>query len=258
MANKRGQVTLFVILGIVIVALIVLLLAFRKDILPKTGSPENIDATMQSIEKGIRECMADAADEPIRRIGLQGGYLSTPEGSYRRWDDYAISYLCYNQAGKETCTNRFLTIGKMDEQLSEAIKENMGRCLDIKGFGNVGLIKTIEVIPGNEMDVKVAISEDVVNIELNQRVEVKGSGGSKVKDKFEVAIRSPLGELYGVSQDILDSETAFGRFDQLTYMLNKMSRYTIYVEKPYPDKIYQIKLREKDYIFQFAVEGEPS
>ncbi|MDD4878686.1 MAG: hypothetical protein PHO02_06680 [Candidatus Nanoarchaeia archaeon] len=258
MANKRGQVTLFVILGIVIVAIIVLLLAFRKDILPKTGSPENIDATMKGIEKGIRECMAEAADEPITRIGLQGGYLSTPEGSYRRWNDYAVSYLCYNQAGKETCTNRFLTMGKMEEQLSEAITENMGKCMDIDEFASLGLIKTIEVIPGNAMDVTVSIAKDVVNIELNYKVEVKGSSGSKVKDKFEIAIRSPLGELYEVSQDIIDSETTFGRFDQLTYMLNKMSLYTIYVQKPYPDKIYQIKLREKDYMFQFAVEGEPS
>lgn len=258
MANKRGQVTLFVILGIVIVAIIVLLLAFRKDILPKTGSPENIDATMQSIEKGIRQCMADAADEPIKRIGLQGGYLSTPEGSYRRWNDYPISYLCYNLARTESCRNRFLTVGNMEEQLSEAITENMGKCLDIQEFASLGLIKTIDVIPGDKLDVKVSISQDVVNIELNYKVEVKGSSGSKVKDKFEIAIRSPLGDLYEVAQDILDSETTFGRFDQLTYMLNKMSKYTIYVQKPYPDKIYQLKLREKDYIFQFAVEGEPS
>ncbi len=32
MENKKGQVTLFVILGIVIVAVIVLLIAFRRDI----------------------------------------------------------------------------------------------------------------------------------------------------------------------------------------------------------------------------------
>ena len=37
-----------------------------------------------------------------------------------------------------------------------------------------------------------------------------------------------------------------------------MSAYTIQMQKPYPDKIYQIKLREKDYVFQFAVEGESS
>ncbi|MDI6737371.1 MAG: hypothetical protein QME12_02535 [Nanoarchaeota archaeon] len=258
MNTKRGQVTLFVILGIVIVAIIVLLLAFRKDIMPMTGTPENLDKVMRNIDKGIKECMANSADEPIKRIGLQGGYLSTPEGSYRRWNDNAISYLCYNQAGKETCTNRFLTLGNMERQLSEAIKENMGKCFDIEGFADLGLIKTIEVMPVDNMDVKVIITKDIVTVELNAKVEVKGSGGSKVNKKFEVPIRSPLGELYDVSQDILDAETAIGRFDQLTYMLAKMSRYTIYIQKPYPDKIYQIKLREKDYIFQFAVEGEPS
>lgn len=257
MGNKRGQVTLFVILGIVIVALIVLLLAFRKDIMPKTGSLENLEEVMRNIDKGIKGCMAQSAEEPIKRIGLQGGYLSTPEGSYRRWNDYPISYLCYNMANTEACRNRFLTVGNMEEQLAAAIKENMAKCFAVEEFADLGLIKTIEVMPVDNFDVKTTISKDIVTVELNAKVEVKGSGGSKVKDKFEVPIRSPLGELYDVSQDILDAETTLGRFDQLTYMLAKMSRYTIYVQKPYPDKIYQIKLREKDYIFQFAVEGEP-
>jgi hypothetical protein len=39
-------------------------------------------------------------------------------------------------------------------------------------------------------------------------------------------------------------------------MLSKLSRYTIYKNKPYPDVLYQIKLREGDYVFQFAIQGE--
>ena len=258
MENKKGQVTLFVILGIVIVAVIVLLIAFRRDIIPKAGTQENIDAAMNNIDKGIRECLANSADDPLRRMGLQGGYLTTPEGSYRLWDSNPISYLCYNQAGVETCTNRFLTRAKMEEQLAEVIKNNLANCLDIEGFADVGIIKTIKVIPGDKMDLKVEVARESVNLELDYRIEVKGSEASRVKDKFEVVIRSPLGELYDVSQDILDAETTIGRFDLLTYMLQKMSAYTIQMQKPYPDKIYQIKLREKDYVFQFAVEGESS
>jgi len=258
MENKKGQVTLFVILGIVIVAVIVLLIAFRRDIMPKAGTQENIDATMNNIDKGIRECLANSADDPLRRMGLQGGYLATPEGSYRLWDSNPISYLCYNQAGVETCTNRFLTRAKMEEQLAEAIKNNLANCLDIEGFADVGVLSSIKPIYGGDMVLKVEVARESVNLELNYRVEVKGSEASRVKDKFEVVIRSPLGELYDVALDILDAETTIGRFDQLTYMLQKMSAYTIELKKPYPDKIYQIKLREKDYVFQFAVEGESS
>ncbi|MFH1064969.1 MAG: hypothetical protein V1734_00490 [Nanoarchaeota archaeon] len=258
MENKRGQITLFVILGIVIVAVIVLLIAFRRDIIPKAGTQENIDATMKNIEKGIKECLANAADSPIERIGLQGGYLATPEGSYRLWDSNPISYLCYNQAGVETCTNRFLTRAKMENQLAEAIKNNLANCLAIDDFADVGAFSSIKPVYGGDMKLKVEVARESVNLELDYRIEVKGSDASRVKDKFEVVIRSPLGELYDVSQDILDAETTIGRFDQLTYMLQKMSAYTIQLQKPYPDKIYQIKLREKDYVFQFAVEGESS
>ncbi|MBU2637497.1 MAG: hypothetical protein KJ955_00840 [Nanoarchaeota archaeon] len=258
--NKRGQVTMFVILGIIVVALIVLLFAFKDQVIPKTASVENLDATMQNINKHVRDCLAEASDEPIKRIGLQGGYLVTPENSYRRWDDYPISYLCYNQAEKETCTNRFLTKEKMQEQLSEAIKEALGTCLDIEGAAEMGLIKTFTLQRGDTMDVNVEILPEQVNIELKHDVQLKSKKGDVTKKQgvFETTVRSPLGELYEVALDILDAETTMGRFDQLTYMLSKMSRYTIYLNKPYPDKIYVLKLREKDYVFQFAVEGEPS
>lgn len=251
---------MFVILGIIVVALIVLLIAFRKEVIPKAASVENLDATMNNINNHVKDCLAEASDEPIKRIGLQGGYLSTPEGSYRRWNDYPVSYLCYNQAGKEACTNRFLTKEKMQEQLSEAIKEALGRCLDIQGAAKLGIIKTFTLQEGSTMDVNVEILPEQVNLELQHDVQLKSKDGQLTKKQgvFDTTIRSPLGELYEVSQDILDAETTLGRFDQLTYMLAKMSRYTIYLNKPYPDKIYQIKLREKDYIFQFAVEGEPS
>ncbi|HII15678.1 MAG TPA: hypothetical protein HA362_05180 [Nanoarchaeota archaeon] len=258
--SKRGQVTLFVILGIIVVALIVLLISFRREIIPRAATVENLDATMADIEKHISGCLKEAADEPVKRIGLQGGYLSTPEGSYRRWNDYPISFLCYNQAGKDTCTNRFLTKANMEEQLAAAIKENIGKCLDIEGAANIGIIKTFDLVLGNTMDVKATILPDEVKVELDYDVQLKArkSDTQKKQGIFVRAIKAPLGELYDVSQDILDAETVIGRFDQLTYMLAKMSKFTIDVQKPYPDKIYRLKLRENNYIFQFAVEGEPS
>lgn len=258
--DKRGQVTIFVILGIVIVALVVLLLAFKDEVIPKPATIENLDSTMKDIDKHVKECMSEAAEDPIKRIGMQGGYLATPENSYRRWNDYTVSYLCYNLPATELCQNRMLTREKMEEQLAAAIKENMGKCLDIEGAAGGGLFKRFDIVLGNEMTLKVSIERAKVGLELSYEVTLKpkGTGDSRTQKIFVKDINVPLGDLYEVSQDIIDSETSIGRFDQLTYMLSKMSKYTIDVQKPYPDKIYKINLREGSYIFQFAVEGEPS
>ncbi|MBU4352514.1 MAG: hypothetical protein KJ939_05545 [Nanoarchaeota archaeon] len=257
--NKRGQVTVFVILGIVVVALIVLLLAFRKEIIPTSATTENLNGIMDDIRDHISDCIKESAEGPLERIALQGGYLSVPAGSYRLWNDNTVSFLCYNQQNTERCMNRLLTREKMEEELSEAVKQELASCIDVQSFSS-GIIKTFEVVLSQPMKLTTSIMKDQVVFNLNYPVTLKSKSSDNVvtEKEFSVPVEVPLGELYEVALDILDAETSIGRFDTLTYMLAKMSRYTLYLHKPYPDKIYQIQMRDGDYIFQFAVEGEPS
>jgi len=257
--KKRGQVTIFVILGIIIVALVVLFFAFRKQIIPTAATPENLNEILGDIEDHIEDCIQTSAEGPLEQIGLQGGYLSVPPESYRTWNDNKVSYLCYNQIGVERCTNRLLTRAHMEEELSEVIEDDLARCIDVQGFSS-GLFKTFDVVANKPMELSTTITSDQVLFELSYPVTLKSKSTDAVAESktFTVPVEAPLGELYDVALDILDGETSIGMFDTLTYMLVKTSRYTIYLDKPYPDKIYKIKLREGDYIFQFAVEGEPS
>ncbi len=257
--EKRGQITVFVILGIVVVALIVLLFAFRDEIIPTTASTENLNGIMDDIRDRVSECIEESAEGPLEKIALQGGYLSVPAGSYRLWNDNTVSFLCYNMQDKKNCRNRLLTREHMEEELSDAVEQGLASCVDIEDF-SPGLIETYEVMTPEAMEVETTILEDQVLFELDYPITLESTSNDNVvsEDKFSVPVEVPLGELYEVALDILDAETSIGTFDTLTYMLAKMSRYTIYLHKPYPDKIYQIKLREGDYMFQFAVEGEPS
>lgn len=250
--EKKGQITVFVIIGIVIVALIVLLYSFRSQI-PVPFAQANLQDEMQSARAQIQECLKNSAMEPIEKIGLQGGYLSTPPGSYRLFNDSAVSYLCYNQVGKNTCTNRMLTIENMQNELSNAIEEAVPECLEID------ISNSIEFTPPDDYKVTTEIQPSKVIITLNYAVTLVDpkTGDELSEDKFVSALNAPLGDLYNVAMDIVDSEASAGRFDVLSYVLSKMSKYTIYPHKPYPDKIYQIKLREGSYMFQMAIEDEP-
>jgi hypothetical protein len=251
--NKRGQVTIFVILGIVIVATVILLIAFRQDILPAT-SQQGINAQMREAKSIINDCLENEAKGPIEKIGLQGGYLGPGPDTFRLWNDTTISYLCFNQVEKDTCTNRLLTVRKMEEQLSEAIEEGMSRCVDLTD------VRGVDIIANKPYKITARVLPLQVLIDLEYPITVK----SKVSDtqasekKFSCIVDAPLGDLYNAAQDILDQETSIGYFDQLAYMLIKLGKYTVYVEKPYPDKLYRLKFREGSYMFQFAVQGEPS
>jgi hypothetical protein len=257
MDKKRGQVTLFVILGIVIVAIIVLVLSFKSDIIVSGGSKEDLGGVMKGISDQIDKCLKKQADGPIKKIALQGGYLSPSAGTYRLWNDTTISYLCYNMQNSPTCINRLLTVEGMEKQLAKQIEEGLKTCVDIQPKG---LIPTYDIFTPQDYNVTVRILLDAVNINLDYPITLKSKKNKDVvvtKKEFKTQVAVPLGDLVNVVYSIINAETSVGFFDQLTYMLTSKSKYTIYVHKPYPDKIYRLKLREDDFTFQFAVEGEP-
>ncbi|MEA3378464.1 MAG: hypothetical protein U9Q69_02375, partial [Nanoarchaeota archaeon] len=165
MDKKRGQVTIFVILGIVIVALIVLFLAFRKDILPPS-SQSGINSEMRAAKKMIENCLEASADDHIRTIGIQGGYLTPGLDTFRLWNDTKISYLCFNLEGKITCRNRLLTLRSMEEQLSRAIEKDLVTCVDLDE------IRGVEVIANEPFKVTTQILPYQVAIDLNYPVTI--------------------------------------------------------------------------------------
>jgi hypothetical protein len=219
------------------------------------ATQENLQGKMDSIERSIEDCLGKASQAPIYKIAEQGGYLSVIPGSYRLWNDSTISYLCWNMDGTRQCMNRMLTKEHMQNQLNIAIKQEVETCLNVQEEGD--LIQTYNILLPNDFDIETTISADKVLIALDYPVTLQAkSGDSKVTKKdFKKIFSVPLGELYDVSQDIVNAETT-GLFDPLIYMLSKYSRYTVYTQKPYPDTIYQIKLREGTYVFQMAVQGE--
>jgi len=255
--EKRGQVTLFVVLGIVIVVLLVLLLYARQTFLfPAT--PENLNEILDAIEENIIECITDVGDEPIRRVGLQGGYLEPSTDTFRLFNDTQISYLCYDIPRKAECRNRLLLISDMESQLNNALKARVLSCMvDVKSLAKRKPI-TIETPKELELLTKINIRDIDVTVDYPVIIISKKDETTVKRDKFTKTFNYPLGDLYNVMHDIIDSETEQGEFDQLLYMIAKKAEYKIYKNRPYPDKLYALQRSDNSYQFQFFVQGEPS
>ncbi len=253
MMLKRGQATGFVIVGIVIVALVILFLYLRGQLAFGPVTPQALEGRFQSIREHIQDCIKEAGDEPIRRIGLQGGHLQTPGGTFRLQQDVPVSYLCYDIPNDVRCQNRLLTRVEMQHELADAIKLELTRCVDLGKFKKRGY----ELTAGKQ-DLLVDVGEDAVTVTLKQPITLRRDQLNVKEDTFSHTFDYPLGRLYKVSQDILDVETEFGEFDQLSYMLAHKGAYVIEKKKPYPDKLYILKTKDSDYTFQFFVQDEPS
>ncbi len=253
--KKRGQVTIFVILGIVIVIIVALLLYFKTNLFLFNPTAEDLNLRLDEIRQHVINCIAEVSDPPIRQIGLQGGYLSTPADTFRLYNDTTISYLCYSMKDTPRCRNRMLLKSDMEKQLSAAIDFGLQTCVDAQSFKKLG---SFEIITPEDWTVDTRIGSDIVVVTVNYPVRLRStkSAAEVSAQEFSKSFNYPLGYLYDVSQEILDYETEFGEFDQLSYMLAKKGQVRIDKKRPYPDKIYILGKYGNDYVFQFAVQGE--
>src|SRR3989344_2661852 len=81
MGEKRGQLSIYVIIGILILASVLLTLYLKptntlKETITKSTS---IPAEIQDLEANIQGCLEQVTQEAINLISIQGGYLQLEE-----------------------------------------------------------------------------------------------------------------------------------------------------------------------------------
>ncbi|MDP3728186.1 MAG: hypothetical protein Q8R18_01900 [bacterium] len=247
--EKRGQATLFIILGIVLVVLVILyFIGVQQNIIPPLLSGGSSASQMAAVDQHVRECMVEIGGQYVTQIAAQGGYLAPASDTYRLYNDTQVSYLCWNQVGL-FCTNRLLTVSHMEEELTDVIDDALGTCINVYDASD-------DIEAAEDWELSVDIQRDSVDLLLYYPVSIDDGDNVISEDEFSESLDVPLGELYEVSQDIVNDHAVVGDFEQLIYMLSKLSRYTIYKYKPYPDVLYQVKLREDTFVFQFAIQGK--
>ena len=85
MGGKRGQFTIFVVLGIVLIAAFAFML-FARNIVVQTQLQNKADNIINqvlqtsSIEHYVTSCVNRVTDEAVVRLGLQGGVLYDYQG----------------------------------------------------------------------------------------------------------------------------------------------------------------------------------
>ena len=139
MYNKRGQTTIFIIIGILIVAgvLIFFFLSNEKIRNPFVSAEENP-------ERFISICIEKALREKLETIMIQGGYMEnsfnktfkfTKENKYQD-----ISYLCYTQNNYVSCLNQEpnLIFNLQNEVKNESLGDHNSEVVFITKQGIVG------------------------------------------------------------------------------------------------------------------------
>ncbi len=252
--EKRGQVSVFIIIGLVVIIVIALLFFFRSKGLESESKSINIEKRleieMSSIEKEIQECVNKESIAVIKDFVEAGGY----PGNRKTITYHAkpITVLCQNIPGKDNCLQTPLLKTDLQNRINQALEPRIKTCLDLSPFAKKDYTLTL----GNFQST-TEIHDKLIVISVEYPVTVEKQTVKFTKSKFDTKVNYPLGDLIKGVNEILDMEASFGKLDPVSYALLHVNKYLLIVNKPYPDKIYDLSLTKNPSIrMMFAVEGE--
>lgn len=212
--EKRGQVTLFIIIAIIIVILGVLLFLFWDTISLSFGFG------LQDPNQFMEKCIKEDLQKNLEIISTQGGYMSPPH--YFMYRDDMFSYLIY--------TNEYYKLGvvqepflkkHIEEELFASVQEKAMRCFEElkEKYRKAGYS-----VNQGDGEARVELLPKRVILEFNYPLTMtKGEernifGGSSGKT-ISVVLHNNIYELIGIASSIINAEAVYGDAETKYYML---------------------------------------
>jgi hypothetical protein len=244
---KRGQVTIFIILGVLLVfAIVVGLLLFNEKI-------ETSDGVRVNPVPMVRECVQDSIDESIRNIMAGGGLLDF--GHFATYDGEFYNYLCYQSEDSLGCYNNYPALKSLIESNIELdILPAVQLCFDgmREDFEDRGFS-----VGGGAMFYSVSIVRGGVEIDLEKDITIAKDDSSVGFKNFDTGVRSSLYGLIEIARRIVNGESQYCAFDHVEHNF-LYPEYDVKKRAVSSGNIYSVADRGTGEKFKFAVRSCPS
>jgi hypothetical protein len=232
--GKRGQVTIFIIVAIMIVASMAIFFLWVK--------PTYLTSDGTSV--GFEGCVKDATSRAIKELGLTAGYIS-PELTYKYMGE-SIPYLCYTNEYYKTCVVQKPFLKQhFEEQAEKMLKSEIETCY----ANSVDSLKAqgYDVVAG-KVSYNISAEPGVVRVEIDAPTAV----GAQRFTKFNVRVNSPIYELLMTATSILQQEAHYGDSDTTTIMALYPEYLIEKIKRGDGTTIYTLQDKQTETKFQFA------
>ncbi len=248
LGNKKGQVTIFVIIAIVIIVSVLIFIFIRA----KTTNPTINYRNSENPQGYITECLSDAVKETETIILKQGGYKQ-PRLNIS-YEGQKIAVLCYNNMYNEPCINQEpLYITHLEKEIKESIQESVEKCYETmtSDYQKKGMIISL----GNTESLDVDIKEKTIIINIIKELMIKQDTESKNYKNFKIIISSPVYKLGTIAQEIISQESLTCDFDYVQYQINYPAIKIIKEDINGENKVYSLIDKKTQNTLNFAIRG---
>ncbi len=211
--KKRGQVTVFIILGIFILIGIILFFYLRLNtsiFTPDVVVPQQV----APLKRYVESCAYEIGKEAIITIGIQSGYVEIPEQISMDPDAYIlvggpIKTPYWHLHGEDISP----TITDIQEQISDHVSKNLKQCL--KNFSD---FDEFVIEEKDELTVKTTIAEEEVVINLDYPLIIKNRKGDKITEwsLYTSSVPVRLRKIYRLAKNLMNAENNDMFFERKT------------------------------------------
>lgn len=209
--DKKGQVAIFVIIAVFVVAVIALFL------FAKTGKPIISTGQEFSPERFIGDCVREAVGTTVDEMIPKGGPVNPKD--YRMYNNTKVSYWCRNVNYFDPCINQYPRyIYFLGKELKDNIQGDINSCADNLRAElerrNYDVKGTLEV--GN---MNVELKKGVIDVTIPSDLTLSKNGATQHFSQFKTITSSPLYNFGLVAQEITSQEAQFCYFEYAGYTL---------------------------------------
>lgn len=234
--EKRGQMTIFLIVAVALIVVILLVFLFRSRI----GGIFSAEISPNSY---LKDCIVPHVKPAVELLAKQGSYQD-PEG-YISYKGGKVKYLCYTDDFYETCTiQQPMTKNNFEKELNLMVKGKANQCVrnliseyEKRGYvvSSGGIESSVSLVPGS------------IITSFNAPLAITKNDQTNKYQNFDVKIESEMYDLLFIANSVIEYEAKLGDSASELYL------------QYYPDlKIEKIKLTDGTKIYKLSnvVTGE--
>ncbi len=259
MQSKKGQTTIFIIIGIIILfsVVIMLFLQLREAKEDETERlTEEVPLELQPVKSYVQECLKETGKQAIRMAGRHGGYIGlSPEASTK----YTHTTFSIDHSGRNPTEHDALRMSEgwhipywwhmsssndcrgkcsfdlqqpplrrddgensIEEQIDRYVQVNLPKCMaaGLRSFREKG----INIRNTSGVKAETTIARNDVSIKVEYPLEASWEGGTSTISLFSADYAIDLDRIYRLADEIRRTESDGNALE--THALNLISIYS--------------------------------
>ena len=242
--KKRGQVTLFIILGLVIVIIlgIAIYIVTQTDL--AIGDKEKgrtlVEGQVANLQATVKRCSEGAAKFEVAGLLVNGGKKYTQPFA-KDYYGAKVNYLLYD--GQNNMNLRAEIERVIKDEVIRTLKEDCS----LKQYKDIN-----PRLDKKNIEADVTLLDEEVKISIVYPITLKKSGYETIVSDFKTNIKTSFGRLYRVADTVVNTEVNGDDFSVVDYL---MTFPEVWIERDgltQNEHVYTVSLQDRREFLIFA------